>query len=249
MSLDNNDTKRFDFITTTNNRINLDWDRIWSNRGHTLGEGMISPNKKHFYLNIPKNSSSFTKKCLESLNWTYANVSDFPEAKIIVCLRDPKERWISGIFEYLLMYHTNTLDSICEPFDYHYWPIAGEKLGISLLFDRLTFDDHTERQCVFLKDIDLERCVWLYVDKRFSINFSQLLIRLGYLNTFNTAPKENASGEVGGTLGFKKKQFKEFFNYIITHDENKIKNINQWFWCDYELIEQVDFYGTRQLNR
>ena len=97
-----------DFISLSSNKINLDWNRLWSNRGHTLGEGMISPDKKYFYLNIPKNSSSFIKKCLGSLGWSFDNIRSYPDAKIIVALRDPVKRWISGISEYLFMYHTVT---------------------------------------------------------------------------------------------------------------------------------------------
>src|SRR5574343_507008 len=110
--------KDLDFISKSDDKIELNWNKVWSNRGHTLGEGMVSPDGQYFYLNIPKNSSSFVKKCLESVDWQYSNIRDYPDAKVIVALRDPESRWISGIFEYLLMYHINAFDTICEPFNY-----------------------------------------------------------------------------------------------------------------------------------
>lgn len=231
-----------DFISLSSNKINLDWNRLWSNRGHTLGEGMISPDKKYFYLNIPKNSSSFIKKCLGSLGWSFDNIRSYPDAKIIVALRDPVKRWISGISEYLFMYHTVTIDNIAEPFNYGFLPLIGDKLGVSLLFERITFDDHTERQCVFLKDIDLNRCIWLYVDKDFSKIFSQLLNQLGYPNLFEQEEKENSTEDKDG---YRKKKLNEVIKLLIDNDEFKQYNLKQWFWCDQELIDTVKFYDAR----
>lgn len=230
-----------DFISKSDNKIKLDWNRLWSNRGHTLGEGMVSPDRKYFYLNIPKNSSSFIKKCLSSLNWEFSNVNDHPNARVIVALREPIKRWTSGISEYLLMYHTNDIDSVAEPFNYGFLPLIGDKMGVSLLFGRITFDDHTERQSLFLKDIDLNRCIWLYVDKDFSKMFSQLLNELGYQNTFYQAEKENSTDNEDE---YRKKKLNETIKFIIEHDEFKEYNLKQWFWCDQELIDTVKFYGT-----
>lgn len=232
--------KDLDFISKSDNKINLDWHRLWSNRGHTLGEGMISPDGKYFYLNIPKNSSSFIKKCLTTLNWQYSNVSDHPDAKIIVALRDPTKRWVSGVSEYLFMYHTDVIDNIADPFNCGFLPLLGDKLGISLLFGCITFDDHTERQSLFLKDIDLNRCVWLFVDKDFSKTFSQLLSDLGYKNDFEDTEKENSTDNEDE---YRKKKLNEVIKLLIDNDEYKQYNLKQWFWCDQELIDTVEFYG------
>lgn len=236
--------KELDFITLNDNKVSLNWNKLWSNRGHTLGEGLISADKKTFFLNIPKNSSSTVKDGLLGLGWEFANVADYPDAKIIVALRDPIKRWASGIFEYLLMYNVITIDNICEPFNYDMWPLIGEKLGLSVIFDRITFDDHTERQCVFLHNIDLNRCSWVMVDEHFNKNFSHLLTSMGYNNTFVDLESKNASTGEYGTAGYKKERFKEFINYVIDKDKYKKYNLKMWFWCDYELIGKVKFYDA-----
>jgi len=232
--------KDADYVSVSNNQINLDWNRVWSNRGHTLGEGMVSPDKRYFYLNIPKNSSSFIKKNLESINWSYANLNDFPDAKVIVALRDPIKRWVSGISEYLFMYHTNVIDNIADPFSYGFMPLLGDKLAMSLLFDRMTFDDHTERQCFFLRNIDLNNCTWLFIDRDFNTNFANLLTELGYPNQFDQSPKENSIED-----NPRKRKLNEVIKFMIDQDEFKLYNLQQWFWCDQELIDKVKFYGTR----
>lgn len=231
----------YDYITVSDT-VKLNWSRVWSNRGHALGEGMISPNQKHFYLNIPKNSSSSTKAVLESLEWNYASLNDFPNAHIVVILRDPIERWISGAAEYLMMYHQNVIDNIVDPGTYDFLPLLGDKLGMSLLFDRMTFDDHTERQAVFLQDIPFERCTWLMNDQNFSTTFSNYLNSIGYPNTFAMQDKKNSTENSDNN---KKRVLKQFLKLVIDRDEYKKYNLKQWHWCDYHIINSANFYGTR----
>ena len=233
--------KDFDFVKV-DNRVTLDWNKLWSNRGHTIGEGMLSPDSKYFYLNIPKNSSSSIKTILTSLGWTYASLNDSPSAQIIVAMRDPMDRWISGMVEYLMMYHQDTIDNIVEPNNYDFMPLLGNKLGMSLLFDRMTFDDHTERQALFLRDINFNECHWIMVDKNFNNTFSNFLNSIGYANNFKDAKKENSSDDVDYV---KKRKLKEFITYVIARDDFKKYNIEQWLWCDYEIIKQAKFYEPR----
>jgi len=237
--------KDLDFISIDHNSIKIDQSRVWANKGHTLGEGMVSPDFKYFYLNIPKNSSSTIKNILSSLGWEFSNIVDYPNAKIIVVLRDPIDRWTSGIFEYLLMYHINTISVLCEPYNYDLWPMMGERLGLSLIFERITFDDHTERQCVFLQNIDLSRCQWLKFDQDFTKTFENFLNTIGYTVDISQFENKNISDGTPGTPGHKKKKAKEFFRYVIANDYFKRYNLEQWFWCDQELINKVKFYDPR----
>jgi len=244
MKLDFN-YKDLDFISIDQNSVKINQSRLWSNKGHTLGEGMISPDFKYFYLNIPKNSTSTVKDILVSLGWEFSNITDYPDTEIIVVLRDPVDRWISGIFEYLLMYHVKTIDTICEPYNYDMWPVVGERLGLSLIFERITFDDHTERQCVFLQNIDLSRCHWLKIDKDFKQTLGDFLNTIGYTVDIAQFKNKNISEGAFGTAGYKKKKAKEFFQYIIANDPFKQYNLEQWFWCDYELMNKLKFYESR----
>ena len=238
-------TQDKDFIKIENNTIIVQNQDLWSNKGHTFGDGMFSPDKKYFYLSISKNSSSSIKNNLLNLGWEFSNIKYHPGIQIIVVLRDPIDRWICGIYEYLLMYHIDTIDLLCEPYNYNMWPLIGEKLGLSLLFDRITFDDHTERQCMFLQNVKFDQCTWLLVNDNFSQNFEELLNNIGYVNTFTYSDKENSSGGQKGTLGYKKNLFKNLFQYIIDNNTKHATRLKNWFWCDYKLINSVKFYGSR----
>lgn len=225
------DYQSLDYVKI-NDSVTLNSNRVWLNKGHNLGEGMLSPDNKYFYLNIPKNASSNIKKALLDAGWGYASLSDWPETKILVVLNDPVERWIGGITQYLSIYHNDIIDNIIGDAEiYGYLPLTGEKLALSLIFDRLTFDDHTERQAIFLNDILLSRCIWVMIDENFNKNFTKLLNELGY--TFDENLLINP---------VKTNRLKDFINYIVTHDKFKRANIELWHWCDYKLINEMKFY-------
>ena len=227
-----------DFVSIANGKVLMNYTKKWTNNGHTFGEGLISPDKNHFYINIPKNASSSIKQNLLKLNWDFGNVTDYPNATPIVPLRDPIARWKSGIVEYLMMYHQQVIFPIVEPNIYKFLPLLGEKLALSLIFDTITFDDHTERQCVFLKDLDLSTMIFLNVDNAFNKNFSSLLNGIGYNGGYDVLTMENNSAGSG------KSDIKELFSLIIKKDKHKAKQLRDWFWCDYELMEQVKFYES-----
>lgn len=238
--------RSLDFIEVSDDSVSVEFNNLWANRGHNIDSGMASPDGRYFYLNIPKNGSSFIKKILFDLGWSYKTLADYPNATTIVALREPTERWVSGAVEYLFMYHLPAIDKICEPFHYDFNPLYGEHLGLSLLFDKLTFDDHTERQCMFLKNIkSLSKCIWLKADHDFNRNFSVLLTELGYPNNIVDSPKINYSGgREPGTLEYKREKFQDFLRDVIAKDAYKQYNIRQWLWCDYQLMSQIKFYNA-----
>jgi hypothetical protein len=231
--------KSLDYVSVENGSVELDLNRLWSHKGHNLGDGMISPDHQWFYLNIPKNSSSSIKKTLSDVGWTHADRVDFPEAKLIIALRDPIDRWISGMSEYLMMYHQDTIDQLISPMSYDCYPLLGERLGLSLLFDRITFDDHTERQVIFLHDIDTTEAVWFMVDRGFNNKFVSFLSSIGYKDA--VAANENST-EDDSYGAVKKRKLQEFLKFVLGRNEFYSYNLKQWFWCDEELIKQVGFY-------
>lgn len=226
--------KSLDYICINKGDVNLDWNRVWSNRGHQLGEGMASPDERWFYLNIPKNSSSSIKKTLTELGWKFGAAGDFPDSVKIIVMRDPISRWVSGMSEYLMMYHQDIVDSIVSPMDYDCLPILGEKLGLSLLFDRMTFDDHTERQAVFLNGINTAESRWFLIDQDFDQKFIGFLHEIGY---HNAVPYDENSAERDSYESHKKRKLQDLLKYIIDSNQFYRYNLEKWFWPDYELIE------------
>lgn len=125
----------------------------------TWGAGLLSPDRTTFYVNIPKNASSFTNSWLVENGWTIFNYKDIPQTptklqSITVILRDPLNRLVSGFAQYL---KSNiifppwaktdsefTIDDIKK-----YWPMVERIMADQVCW----FDDHTWPQYYFYESI------------------------------------------------------------------------------------------------
>ena len=225
-----------DYLNVTETGIEVNPHKKWTNRGFYQAEGLVSPDRTLFYLAMPKNASSSIKDQLFNLGWEVGDFYEFPDTKVIVTIRDPIERWISGIAEYLILYHSDIIEQIVDPDIYQCLPLLHEKLAISLIFNTITFDDHTDRQCFFLSGLDFSRCIWLNF-KTLNITFPKLLKEFNQTDSLITLDNMNNSDE-----NIRKKDLKNLFKLILktnNHAENKLK---EYFWCDYKLINRVKFY-------
>ena len=179
------------------------------------------------YVYIPKNASSWTKPNLRDLGWEFYNYrTDRLNKHALVALRDPVERWVSGMAEYLYLYHrfSSLMDS--EIWD--------------LIFDRITFDDHTERQINFLHGLDTDRCVFLWCDANYRKNFSAFVSQeLHYPNRYFNYEPQHVSAHSPDRL-----RFKTILEMVMSDNHSYAKRIKDHFALDYELISQVKFYGS-----
>ena len=107
------------------------------------------------YIPIPKNSSSYIGQLLLKNGWVTDNflTADLSNKNIIILLRDPKERWISGMAEYLSSLLKNGKTS-------SYYIDNWNDMVQDLIFDQIIFDDHTEKQVYFIQDVPRENCVF-----------------------------------------------------------------------------------------
>ena len=130
------------------------WKNQHISRGFKPG-GMFVKNNL-CYVPIPKNSSSYIGQLLLKNGWDIDNflTTDLTNKNIIVLLRDPKERWISGMVQYLcssLLKHHKTSGYLIDNWN---------DMMQDLIFDQIIFDDHTEKQVYFIQDIPRENCVF-----------------------------------------------------------------------------------------
>ena len=131
---------------------------------HGFGSGMLSTDCSQFAVSIPKNASSFMVDWTGRHRWTSATVGDSCDwhlvQEVIVLLRDPLSRWISGIAQYLSGHvlnvsHAYTSDvgpgpedqqMSADDFINNYNPVVER-----LIFDQLNeLDDHVWPQTRFL---------------------------------------------------------------------------------------------------
>jgi len=181
----------------------------------------------YMYVYVPKNASSWTKPNLKDHGWEFYNYKkDNLSKHALIVLRDPVERWISGIAEFLTLYHpTFALD---------------DDEIIELIFDRITFDDHTERQVYFLDGIDTDDATFFWCDENYRKNFSQFMAKNYGPNKYDRYDYQHVSENSP-----ERKKFKKIFTDRINENDHFRNRLEEHFSIDYQLIKEITFYGSR----
>ena len=188
----------------------------WAHLGHKLGECWVDSTNNITYVHVPKNASSFFKGCLVASNqWLHSNTLVISK-QYLVLLRDPIERWCSGMAEYQV--NSQQLD-----------------LDIVTIFKKITFDDHTEQQIYFLHGIDLNKVTFIMINDTFNETISRWLTEKEYvLNGYNM-PKFNQSSDV-------KLELKQKYQQLVDSNPDYMLQLKKHFAADYDLINKVKFY-------
>jgi hypothetical protein len=205
----------------------------WSYKGYHYGECHYNQSIKNIYINIPKNASTNTKQAILNANFLQDNIiknTIFPNYEsAVVILRDPIERWISGISTYLAVYF-DTSDLLLN--------VENNKRFFDLLFERISFDDHTEQQVFFLQPFDLSNAYFFYADS----DLSQLEYRL---TQFYLGEGVKISFDSTARNYRKNDPICKFFKEFLFDSKNRkyLEQIKNHFESDYQLINAVKFYG------
>jgi len=199
----------------------------WKHKGHIYGECMSKKDIDLMYVYIPKNASSWTKPNLKDWGWEFYNYRlDNLDKHSLVILRDPVDRWLSGIAEYLTLYYPNMQVPFNETTE--------------LIFDRITFDDHTESQVKFLVGLDTDNCTFMWCNQDYRNNFSQFVSTHLGDNKYYKYDYQHVSDDC-----LTRRRFKNIFKTLLDQEPKYLQHIKNYFEEDYRLIEQVQFYGSR----
>ena len=202
----------------------------WQPRGHTFGTCMSSPTSDLMYVNIPKNASSWTKPNLLDLGWEFYNYhyDHMYQKHSMVILRDPVERWLSGICEYFTLYHR---DVDTTEFNSAYY---------ELVIDQVTFDDHTEKQVYFIDGLNSNKTTFFWCDADYRGHFGQFLTNQGIANNYRKYNYQHTTEdrEDGDTS---RSNFKKLFKPLLDNPKY-LDKIKQHYKLDYELINKVNFW-------
>ena len=187
----------------------------WAHLGHTLGECWHDQDKSITFVHIPKNASSFVKGCLLGTEkFTHSN-SLINAEQYLIALRDPIERWVSGIAQFMGVE-------------------SNQRFTLHELVERVTVDDHTELQTYFLQDVDIDRCTVLKVDQNLRTNIKLWLGKHGYGHNGPNVPNINQGNQLA----------KDRFAAMVDGNSQIKLKLAEHYANDYELINRVKFYGT-----
>jgi hypothetical protein len=216
----------------------------YSHKGHEFGLCWSKPGSDLMYVNIPKNASSWTKPNLIDLGWEVFNYyRDFDAITLhnrrlivkhaLVVLRDPVDRWISGIAEYFTRYHNDLYDELSTA--------PHSNAMFKLVFDRIAFDDHTESQVYFIEDLDIKNITFFNCDETYRDNFSKYLTdELGVPNKYNRYEYQHVSAKEPNRTNWK-----QLFKTVIDANPQYLDAVKDYNKKDYKLINLVKFYGSR----
>jgi hypothetical protein len=191
----------------------------WAHLGHRLGECWVDEVNDVSYIHVPKNASSFVKGVLMGCGGFWHHSETLVNSKEnLVLLRDPIDRWCSGITQYL---HNSKLD-----------------LSIDEIFDRITFDDHTDLQTYFLQGVDLDHATFILVNDSLKANLNDWIYDRAYRTNVDIAIQYNASADDD------RRTTKEYYVKLLEQNPDLVLKLKDYFAEDYKLIESVKFYGT-----
>ena len=181
------------------------------------------------YVYIPKNASSWTKPNLLDWGWEFYNyhTDNLYNKHALVVLRDPINRWLSGIAEYFYLKHRD-FDSI--QINRHF---------LDLIFDRVAFDDHTESQILFLQNLDLDKCTFFWCDTEYRNNFSHYLKSINMPNKYYNYEYQHVTENEPV-----RSKFKKIFKHALENNSKYKQQLEWYFAKDYKLINSVKFYTS-----
>ena len=217
------------------------------NRGFGYGTGSLSPDCSQFIVNIPKNASSYMLDWAGRNKWSMAQVGDNCDwhkvTEMIVILRDPLERWISGIAQYLHSYilfvqgfngpifPTDPVTEFDKGFDANQFVNDYNQVVERLIFDQINrFDDHVWPQHEFFYNLlpDVPR-KYFWLDKEFDQNISSYLNFTRLNNLDKNVSKDNTNMYI----------LQQFFKQRFVTRPELAERVKKSYARDYQLIEQV----------
>jgi hypothetical protein len=215
-------------------------------RGYKFGSGLIDRSRQRFILDIPKNASSFIMDwTTRTGHWHVHALADVQHhdslQELIIVLRDPLQRWLSGFAQYASgwvlnasrFFHTDTgpgsefQRKTAREFVQNYnW------LTERLIFDNLeTFDDHVWPQTAFFQGLlpDVPRR-YFFLDSAFDREFAQ------YLDL--PVPSADLDRNVGKDDP-DMRQIQQFLVQRINTVPELLSAIRQAYHQDYDLIDSL----------
>lgn len=180
-------------------------------------------------------------------DWTMATVGDSCDwhqvQEMIVVLRDPLNRWISGIAQYLNTYILSVVGpngpvyniSDATPYDKQLtaedWIGQYNQATERVIFDLISrFDDHTWPQCELFEHIlpNVSR-KYFYLDSNFNTAISAYLNFEPYVDLDRN--QSDASQDI--------QKLQEFFKHRLNTRPELKQRVIKAYARDYEIIKQV----------
>lgn len=209
--------------------------------------GLLSPDNQRFYVNISKNASSYMSDILWRQGWTAAVYDSEDQdwnrvTELVIVLRDPVDRWCSGVAQYLMTRILNNigyqtyLDSE-SAHDIEDTPLSAAAFIVAynciierFIFDNLDLlDDHVWAQHEFFQHI------MPTVPRRYIVmseRFEQNILNAG-IKIFPDADRHSCDDNMDQSM------LKNFFRRRLESKPNLMQLVATTYARDYEIIRNA----------
>lgn len=193
----------------------------------------------YMYVTIPKNASSYTEDIWQLMvnNPKPDNFLDNPtirDKKPIIILRDPLDRWMTGIVQNFFMQ--------CPPdcgirFE--------DETILKYIFQKLTFDEHSELQWRFLEGLDINNSVFIKFNSQFPDKLKDCVKNiLGIKYSFWNKSVDQIRYNQSATNPIKQNNLKVLKDYY-KHNAPAKDRLDKYLKPDYEFISNLTFYSDK----
>ena len=194
---------------------------------HQLHENYVNHDLKHHYLHLPVNSSNWGKATFASAGFdrnAHNIIND--DYTVIVFLRDPIDRWLSGLATWLtgaLPHHTALTE------------IRTNSAVLDVLFTIVRTDEHTEKQQYFLQGLNHNNIKFFMVNDSLSdsvVNYCATVLK----KSVPVLDRINETTLPGGKL-----IPKNYFRSVLESDLKYLNRVKNFFIDDYHFIKTIHF--------
>ena len=177
-------------------------------------------NKSFICPKIPKCASSWAEQYFLALGWERKSfvAERLVDLNALVFLREPKERYIAGLGEFLNRHHDSLYPDAVKSVEFR------NKI-FTKVFNKLTLDPHTALQSFFIRS--LNNPVYFKVDEGLSETVASFL-GTPIDNTFVNS-KMRGMG------------WREFALEYLANNESATKTLDSYLKTDYDLFNTVRF--------
>jgi hypothetical protein len=209
--------------------------RDYDGDDYFFGTCLAHHNFELMYVPIEKNVTKVVRSILLRKGFQEYNFHESKKHSMpaMIILRDPVDRWISGIVEYLLLVYMDTRQSLNN--------ITRHNLTSEKVFDQLVFDAHTFPQSWFLKGIEAP-CDYIWFDENKKTQLietvSKYLVQHGVGKDWDVA--EYAHDQ--NSISMQKQELTQLYKDLLAQDSQLLERVKSFYSEDYRLIDSVKFY-------
>lgn len=217
-------------------------------RGYAYRAGLLSPDHTRFIAGIPKNATSYLGDWALRYGWVGTAGRSIPGIReLIIVLRDPVDRWVSGISQYICTYILSVFGPNGPVFDEaevteHDYFFTADKfieqytdLTERILFDAASrFDDHVWPQS------ELVDGMMFGIPRTYFMVGPDLTQQLSeYLGLPIIEGLDRNSGQDNP----EQKKIQAFIRSRLEKRPELAVRLKRHYKTDYDLINSVQFYG------